>query len=359
MVRVGVIGLGGVAERIHLPAVAMLQSVQVVAACEPDQARREMMARRFSIPSTFPDAETMLRATNPDVVIIGSPPDSHHMLSLLAIEHGAHVFCEKPFVRRPPEADEIVAAADRRGRLVTVNNQYRFMPIYRRTHERIARGDFGAPFLVQGWQQMFHPPSRETNWRATLVESTLFEFGTHALDLICYFFDALPISITVHMPRPRREIAADVVVVCTLQFSGERAASLVLNRISHAPERYLEMRVDCHDASIRVSLGGVARLSFNWSKPLGRPIARFSFVKGGESRIERNGRSEVLAREAAPAFATATAAKLDQFLARVRSGSTDNADARHARALSRLVEAGYASARLGSTIALDGSLQTA
>jgi predicted dehydrogenase len=359
MVRVAVVGLGGVAERIHLPALAMLKSVRVVSACEPHPARREVMARRFSIPSVHADAEAMLRATGPDVVIIGSPPDSHHALSLLAIEHGAHVFCEKPFVRAPGEADEIISAADRRERLVTVNNQYRFMPIYRRTRERIARGEFGAPFLIQGWQQMFHPPSRETNWRAHLIESTLFEFGTHALDLICYFFDALPVSITAHIPRPRAEIPADVVVVCTLQFRGEQSASLVLNRISHAPERYLEMRVDCHDASIRLSLGGVARLAFNWSKPLGRPITRFSFVKGGESRLERNGRSEVLVRESSPAFATATAAKLDEFLARVRAGSRDNADARHARALIRLVEAGYESARLGTTIALDDSVHTA
>ena len=237
MTRVAVIGLGGVADRIHLPALRALSSVELVGACEPDEQRRVRLGRRFAIPALYADAETLLRATKPDVVVIGTPPDSHHALALRAIESGAHVFCEKPFVRTPAEADDIIAAADRAGRLVAVNNQYRFMPIYRQTRERLVRGEFGPPFLVQGWQQMFHPPSYETNWRAGLVESTLFEFGTHALDLICFFFDALPLSIAAHTPHPRPDIEADVVVVCTLRFEGERVATLVLNRISHAPER--------------------------------------------------------------------------------------------------------------------------
>ena len=142
---------------------------------------------------------------------------------------------------------------------------------------------FSLNGLIQGWQQMFPPPAFEKNWRASLLQSTLFEFGTHALDLICFFFEALPTSIVTIITYPRSEVAADVVVVCTLTFPGQRAASLVMNRVSHAPERYLEMRVDCHDASIRISLGGVARLAFDWSKPLGRQSGR-------QSRTPRSGR---------------------------------------------------------------------
>ncbi len=350
--RVAVIGLGGVAERIHLPAFENVPGIEVVAACEPDAARREATGRTFGIPRLYADAESMLQESPADIVIIGSPPDRHYAQALLALRHGAHVFCEKPFVEQPAQADEIIAAADRAGRLVSVNNQYRFMPIYRRTKERIAAGEFGEPFLISGWQQMFHPPSFEKNWRAQLVKSTLFEFGTHALDLLCYYFDALPESIATQITHPRQEIAADVVVLCLLKFPGERAASLVLNRVSHAPERYFEMRIDCREASLRVSLGGVARFGLNWSKPLGRPIARFSFVKGGESRIERGGRSEVLVADKEMAFARATTAKFADFLARVRAGSRDNAEARHARALIRLVEAGYESAASGCTVAL-------
>jgi predicted dehydrogenase len=358
-VRAALIGLGGVADRIHLPALRAIPTIELVGACEPDAARREDMAKRFAIPRVFADATTLLAETRPDFVIIGTPPDTHHQLTVTALAAGAHVLCEKPFVTMAREADDIIAAADRAKRLVAINNQYRYMAFYRETGERIARGEFGAPYLVSCWEQMFHPPSVEKNWRATLVRSTLFEFGTHALDLICYFFGSLPTSITAHMPHPRQEIAADVVVVATLAFPQDRVASLVFNRISHAPERYFEMRVDCRDASIRVSLGGVARLAVTWSKRLGRPLMRYSLVRGGEAIVERGGRADVLARESKPAFASATASKLRLFVDRITAGQVDTHEARYARALIRIVEAGYESAETGRTIMLSDDAEVA
>src|SRR4051812_4105386 len=203
--RVAVIGLGGGAGRIYLPAPAAIPGIQIVGACEPHAARRGTIGGKFGVAQLPSDDQGLLAAPSPDIVVIGSPPQLHHRQSLLALRHGAHVFCEKPFVERPEEADEIIAAADRAGKLVSVNNQYRFMPIYRKTQQRIAAGEFGAPFLISGWQQMFHPPSYEKNWRAQLIKSTLFEFGTHALDLLCFMFDAVPESIAAVITHPREE----------------------------------------------------------------------------------------------------------------------------------------------------------
>jgi predicted dehydrogenase len=269
---------------------------------------------------------------------------------LIAIDRGAHVLCEKPFVQSVYEADEVIQAAERRHLSVVVNNQYRFMKIYRTAQEKILSGEFGNPFLIQCWQQMFHPPTNEDNWRAQLVQSTLYEFGTHPLDLICFFFGALPLSITAHTPRPSAEFNADVVVQATLRFPGERLATLVFNRVSHAPERYLEMRVDCEKASLRISFGGLARASVDWSRILRRPIGRFSLAKGGEARIESNGRSRVLARKWTEGRASATALNLQQLIDAMRNGVPSNEQVRHSRELIRIVSAGYESARTGETV---------
>jgi predicted dehydrogenase len=282
MVRVGIIGLGGVAERIHLPACQSIAGVEIAGAAEPSPAAREAMAAKFALPRIYESAEELIAAGKPDVVLIGTPPDSHHALCRLALDHGAHVFCEKPFMLTVEEADDVIALARARRRLLAVNNQYRYMPIYRRTRERLAAGDFGRLYAVQCWQQMLHPPANEkVSWRRTLRRSTLFEFGTHALDLICYLFDDLPESLTAQMPKVRPEYESDVLVQMSLRFPQERLATVFLNRVSHAPERYLEMRLDCEKASLRLSLGGVARASVEWSNRLGRPAGRLSFVRGG------------------------------------------------------------------------------
>lgn len=354
MTRVGIFGLGGVAERIHLPACKSIPDVQIVGACEPNEERRRAMADRFGLQVTYPDAESLLQKERPDLVIIGTPPDSHRDLCLLALECGANVFCEKPFVGSIEEADAVIDAANRKGLRVGINTQYRYMKIYKTVRERLDSDEYGRLFFVQCWQQMFHPPSKEKNWRAQLRRSTLYEFGTHALDLICFLFNSLPLSVSANIPQVRPDVSeADVLVQVALRFPEERLATIGLNRVSHAPERYLEMRLDCERASIRISLGGVARASLDWSKALGRPILRWSLVKGGEARVECGGHSRVIAVEKDRAFASATAAHLRKFLLELHAGHKSNEDARHAREVLRVAFAGYESACTGETVRLD------
>jgi predicted dehydrogenase len=348
--RVAIFGLGEAAERIHLPACASLPGVEVTSACEPDATRREQVGRRFGVPRLYPDASSLLADERPDVVIIGTPPASHRDLCLLALDHGAHVLCEKPFVASVAEADEVIAAADRKGLLVRVNNQYRFMAMYRVAQAQLAAGKFGPLYFVQCWQQMFHPPSMERNWRAGLVQSVLYEFGTHVLDLVCFFFGALPLSVSAHIPHPRLDIKADVLAQVTLRFPDGGLATLAFNRISHAPMRYLEMRLDCGEASVRISYGGVARVGLEWSRELGRPAARWSLVKGGEARVESGGRSRVIARESRNAVAPATALNLQSLLEAISRGDRSNERARFARDLLRIVFAAYESASTGETV---------
>jgi predicted dehydrogenase len=197
---------------------------------------------------------------------------------------------------------------------------------------------------------MYHPPTMEGNWRAELTRYTLFEFGTHPLDLICFFFNALPVSISAHTLCPASGGVVDLVVQATLCFPEGRIATLLFNRVSHALERYLEMRLDCEKASLRISFGGVARAALDWSRVAGRPIARMSLVKGGEARMEIGGRSRVLTKEKQEGRAKATALNLSQLIESIQNGTASNEQARHARELIRIVRAGYESSRSGETV---------
>src|SRR5262249_11869982 len=149
LVRTAIFGLGGVAERIHIPACRAVPSMELAGACEPDPETRRRVAEKYGLQSVYENAATLLEKEKPNLVIIGTPPDSHHELCLLALDHGAHVFCEKPFMRILEEADEVIAAARQKNLLLAVNNQYRYMPIYSRTRERLEHGDFGRLYFIQ------------------------------------------------------------------------------------------------------------------------------------------------------------------------------------------------------------------
>ncbi|GIW09185.1 MAG: Gfo/Idh/MocA family oxidoreductase [Chloroflexi bacterium] len=359
--RIGLVGLGGASERIHLPAVRRL-GLPLVGGADPDPARRAW-AQRVGVPYVFATPEELLAATRPDIVIIATPPATHRDLCLQALAAGCHVFCEKPFVMSVAEADEVIAAAERAGRFVAVNNQYRQMRIYRQTRAALARGLFGKPYLLQVWQQMNLPPEHDPPWRAALSRRILFEFATHAIDLVSFLFGAWvsppvapgypadqPYAVSARTPFPLPGQDADLICVVRLDLSDERAAHLVFNRRSHAPQKYLEMRLDCELASLRISLGGVARFEVGWNSEARRPRLRWSLVRGGEVRVEVGGRSRVLVRDPHTPFAPATAVHVQRFLAAIRAGREPEGSARTARELIRTVFAAYESADRGGEL---------
>ncbi len=354
-VRAALLGLGNVAERIHIPACRSIPDIDLVAASEPREDRRREMQSRFGLPAVYADSRELLHKEKPELVLVGTPPDSHRELCLAALESGADVVCEKPFMTSVAEADEVIAYAKARSRRITVNTQYRYMAIYRRIRERLERGEFGRLFFLQCWQQMFHPPSSEKlEWRSRLKHSTLFEFGAHPLDLIFTFFDGLPTAVSANVPRVLPELDSDVLVQMSLRFPGERLATMALNRVSHAPERYLEMRLDCERASIRISLGGVARASVEVLRNKGRSrlAARLSLVKGGEARVETEAGAKTLVRESRMAFAGATRDHLCELLRERTHTQPSYAAIDHAREVLRTIFAGYESAETGRTVDL-------
>ena len=90
--RVAVIGLGNAGHTLHLPALAGMTSATVVGAVDPDASRRERAASTWKVP-VFAEFDEMLREAKPNIVVIGTPPDSHFDYCLRSFEAGAHVIC--------------------------------------------------------------------------------------------------------------------------------------------------------------------------------------------------------------------------------------------------------------------------
>src|SRR5215207_2009017 len=150
--RVAVIGLGNAGHTLHLPALAGMPSVTVVGAVDPDASRRERAATAWKVP-VFADFDEMLGEAKPNVVVIGTPPDSHFDYCLRHFGAGAHVTCEKPFTSSIDEANEVIEAASSANRRVALNHDFRQRPIFRALRDAAARDGRHVGF-AQVWQLM-------------------------------------------------------------------------------------------------------------------------------------------------------------------------------------------------------------
>jgi predicted dehydrogenase len=128
-VRVGVVGGGLVAQAEHLPYLSSLRDrFSIAALAEPSRTVREALAARYGIAGLHADYRSMLDAGGLDAVVVCSPHGTHAEVVLAALDAGLNVFVEKPMCITLADADAIVDARDRAGKVVQVGTMKRYDP---------------------------------------------------------------------------------------------------------------------------------------------------------------------------------------------------------------------------------------
>ncbi len=347
-VRVALIGLGDAGLTLHLPALAQLPLATVVCALDPDVRRRQQAAQAFRIPVT--ESYDRLLASAPDVVVGASPPDTHADYTLRALAHGAHVFCEKPFVSSLDQADAIIAAAVAHGRQVAVNHEFRHMPVFRAVIDGIAQD--GPLRFVQVWQMMDLPPWAEQGWRGEMLQRTLYEAGVHLVDLVVAMFGQLPLAVSaVTSSCEAIDRPSDAVAIVTLEFAGGRLAQIVQNRLCKGERQYLELRADTASSSWRASFGGRARVLAGLFRST-RPQIRFEYGLAGLAWREQGYTRQFVARNPSEPTMHATRENLRQSLAAFASGGRPPTTAQDARDVHEVIAACYHAAAVGRRVVL-------
>ena len=147
-IRVGVIGTSWWADAMYLPALAAHPDAQVVAVCGRRPEVAAALAATWNIPQWFVDPTRMFEQVELDAVVIATSNDSHHELTLAALERGLHVLCEKPLALNADQAAVMVEQALITQAITMVPFTYHYMPVNQFVKRLITTGYVGRPLHI-------------------------------------------------------------------------------------------------------------------------------------------------------------------------------------------------------------------
>ena len=147
-IGVGIIGLGFVGEKAHLPSFNSIPGSKVVALADRDIERAKKAAQRFQIKTVYNSHKDLLKDPNVNAVVISVPTFLHYEIAIDAIDCGRHLLCEIPIAPTVKEAREIVDRAKNAGVLFMPGLNLRFTPNYVKTKEMINLGSIASPRVV-------------------------------------------------------------------------------------------------------------------------------------------------------------------------------------------------------------------
>lgn len=183
-IQIGFVGVGSMAETVHLPSVARHPLCQIVALIDPfaDEKRLQELSHIFGCP-WYRSADNV----SMDLAFFATPISKHVEVALPIVKRGIHAFIEKPLAHCVDAAQQLLDAAEVANSRVFCGHVRRFNDNVKLANELVST-DFLGPINkvslhfggLYGWHRRFFSDKDDAD--RSIDESVLFDLGAHGID---------------------------------------------------------------------------------------------------------------------------------------------------------------------------------
>ena len=284
--RVGIVGYGGMGT-VHLTTSHVYNpAVEVVAVCDiiVERAERAIRDNHLQSAKAYTDYKEMIEKEELDAVDICTPNYLHSIIAVYAMEHGLHVFCEKPDAINVEEAEKMKAASEKSGKVLMVMRNNRYYENSQFVKDYIKTGAVGDIYCGRcGWIRRRGIPGKG-GWFTTKAQSgggPLIDLGVHMIDLAIWLMgNPTPVSVSG----------------CTYnKFADDTAQSDSVH--SKFGDSKADGTFDVEDLAmgfIRFDNGACLQIEFSWASNI-KEESRFVELRGTKAGIKwcDNGSAEI------------------------------------------------------------------
>ena len=194
-IKVAVIGLGGIAQLVHLPNLIKTNNVSVTAVAEINKSRLNTIADKFNIAERYTNYEELLEKSDSDAVIVATPTATHKEITISVLQAKKDVLVEKPLARTYEEAKPIVEAAKKNKRKIMVGMNLRYRPDAMILRSLIKNNEIGTPLYVKcGWFRSQSSKGKCFNRKEESVGGVIIDLGILLLDLSLWLLNYPPVE---------------------------------------------------------------------------------------------------------------------------------------------------------------------
>lgn len=219
MLRIGILGAARIAPNAVIKPARRRDDVEVVAVASRRAGAAIPYAERHGIPRAVDGYETLIADPDVDLIFNALPPVDHARWSILALEAGKDVLCEKPFAMNAREADVMTDTARRTGRRLIEAYHYRLHPVFQHLVALKVSGALGAITSLEAEFSAEIPFSEgELRHQPALGGGALMDLGCYCVHGLRAIMDSEP--SVVQASGTRTPLGVDESMTAELDFAG-------------------------------------------------------------------------------------------------------------------------------------------
>jgi predicted dehydrogenase len=178
-IKWGILGCGRIAGKFA-GDLRLLDDAELWAAGSRNVEKASAFARQHGFRHAYGSYEELVSDPDVDVIYIASPHAQHHEHTLLCIEHGKPVLCEKAFAINSRQAHEMIDAARASGVFLMEALWSRFLPHYQETMRMVREGKLGqVGSVLANFGFIPEPPVPDRLFNPALGGGTLLDIGIY------------------------------------------------------------------------------------------------------------------------------------------------------------------------------------
>ena len=177
----GIIGLGNIAHKFATDLLTV-EGAKLYAVASRNQEKADAFANRYKAPKAYDTYEALAKDPNIDAVYIATPHALHHENTILCLEHGIAVLCEKPFAMNADEVEKMIAKAKEKNVLLMEALWTYFLPHYQYVLKALKSETYGKVLKLEadfGFNRPFDDTSRLFN--KALGGGSLLDIGIYPI----------------------------------------------------------------------------------------------------------------------------------------------------------------------------------
>ena len=191
--KTALVGFGLSATVFHIPFIRVSSAFELIAI---SSSQKDAIQRSLPEVTVYDSAESMIKHSDADLIVITAPNKVHYSLMHLALSHDKHVIIEKPFVTSVEQGEKILELSRSKNKVLAVFHNRRWDGDFLTVKHLLKAGKLGSVKYFESHFDRFRPVVQQ-RWREQPADGAgvLYDLGPHLIDQVLDLF-GMPETVT-------------------------------------------------------------------------------------------------------------------------------------------------------------------
>lgn len=167
--------------------ISQVTGAELTQIVERDPERLKIAKKNFPNAQAETNAPSLIKSREIDAVVLATPISTHYSLARAALEAGKHVLVAKPLAASSQEAEELIALAERKHRILMVDHTFIYTRAVQKIKEIVKRGELGSIYYFDSVRINLGLFQHDLN--------VVWDLAPHDLSILTYVLEKMPLSL--------------------------------------------------------------------------------------------------------------------------------------------------------------------